>query len=89
MIYEYHCEKCGITVEKVRKVEQRNDPAYCTDCGKEMARVPSFSGGLKTEHPAWLDKHVIGAIQDPSDRRRITTRSEHDAYCAERGIMHK
>lgn len=86
MIYEYKCTFCNSTTERVCKVDERNDFFHCTECQAVMERVPSFGGGLKTEHPAWLTHHTNGAISDGSVN--ITTRTEHDNYCKERGIAH-
>lgn len=87
MIYVYECPECGRSAERICSVDERETPFYCIECDMEMTRVPSFGGGLKTEHPAWLDHHVRGAIQNPSDAP-ITTRKEHDTYCKEKGIAH-
>ena len=88
MIYEYKCSTCGRNDERICKIDERDDSFLCRNCDELMERVPAFGGSLICEHPAWLDHHVQGALQDPSDRRRITTRSEHDRYCKERGIAH-
>ena len=42
MIYEYDCTECELSVEKIRKVSEREDPVTCT-CGAEM--LPLISGG--------------------------------------------
>jgi len=88
MIYEYKCSYCERRTERVCKMDERNHPFHCLECYNEMTRIPSFGGGLKTEHPVWLDQHVRGAIQDPGDKRPITTRKEHDQYCEDRGFVH-
>jgi len=87
MIYEYKCSFCERRTERVCKVNERNDFFHCTECHAVMERVPSFGGGLRTEHPSWLDHHVQGAIADPK-APKLTTRTEHDNYCRERGIAH-
>lgn len=87
MIYDYVCPECSRKTERVCTVEERVTPFRCVNCSTEMVRVPSFGGGLQTEHPAWLDDNVRGAIQDPS-QPKITTRTEHDSYCKKQGIAH-
>ena len=86
MIYVYECPTCSRSAERICTVDERNEPFHCVECADLMARVPSFGGGLKTEHPVWLDHHVRGSIQDPGDVP-ITTRKEHDIYCKEKGIV--
>ena len=87
MIYVYQCPTCKALKERVRKVEQRNNLVNCPICNIQMERIPSFHGGLKTEHPVWLDQHARDVLQVENEAP-VTTRKEHDAYCAERGIVH-
>lgn len=42
MIYEYECTECDLSVEKIRKMSEREDPVTCT-CGAEM--LPIITGG--------------------------------------------
>jgi len=85
MIYEYRCQ-CGRTAERVCRVSERNAPFICSYCQEDMIRVPSFTGGLKTEHPVWLDDSVRGSLQSKYERP-ITTRKEHDALCESKGVV--
>jgi len=39
MLYEFKCGECGTTALLVRSVDDRNLPAPCEQCGKEMERV--------------------------------------------------
>lgn len=75
-------------VERVRKVAQRNEPVVCPKCERQMERIPSFVGGLNTEHPVWLDQHARDVLQVEGEAP-VTTRTEHNAYCAERGIVYE
>lgn len=49
-MYSYSCEKCGKTADKLRKLEERDEPIKCGDCGGDAIRViaqtapPKFSG---------------------------------------------
>lgn len=88
MVYVYECPACGGTEERIRSISERNDQVSCMDCADTMKRIPSFNGGLKTEHPAWLDHHVAGSIQQPGEPP-LTTRTEHDRYCREKGISQR
>jgi hypothetical protein len=88
MLYVYKCLECGNVADRVCSVEERLTPFLCDMCDSEMSRVPSFTGGLKTEHPPWLDHHVKAALCDPGGPQ-ISTRTEHDKLCRERGIAHK
>lgn len=87
MIYEYQCPECETLLECVRRVDERDDILDCDECGATMVRIPSFSGGLLTDHPVWLDHHVKGSLQDTSERP-IETRKDHDALCAAKGFVH-
>jgi len=42
MIYEYNCTECELSVEKIRKMSEREDPVDC-ECGAEM--LPIITGG--------------------------------------------
>ena len=86
MIYEYKCSSCGQHADRACKVDERDTPFVCEGCKTDMERIPSFNGGLKTEHPAWLGKGTNEALSDGSVN--ITTRTEHDNYCKQRGIAH-
>lgn len=49
-VYEYTCNECGHKSEKLRKMEHRDEPLQCGECGGESVRViskpsdPHFSG---------------------------------------------
>ena len=87
MIYDYKCFSCDRTTERVCKVDERDDLFFCPECHTVLERIPSFCGSLVTEHPAWLGQGVNDALCDPS-APKLTTRTEHDNYCKERGIAH-
>jgi putative FmdB family regulatory protein len=42
MIYEYNCAACETSVEKIRKMSEREDPLVC-ECGANM--LPIITGG--------------------------------------------
>ena len=39
-LYVFVCEKCQQAHEFVRPIAERNQPAFCPQCGKTMARSP-------------------------------------------------
>mgnify|MGYP000595572128 CR=1 FL=1 len=39
MIYVHACDTCKVTWEVERKVDQRNDPLPCAQCGKDTRRL--------------------------------------------------
>jgi putative FmdB family regulatory protein len=83
MIYMYSCTQCGVSREEVRKVDDRNLPAFCMICGQEMIRVPCYQGGLQTEHPAWLKDTEQGL------GKTFSTRTEHDRHCRDNGLQQR
>ena len=44
-IYEYRCEKCGITFERLRKLREADQPVACPRCESDETRrvVSSFA----------------------------------------------
>ena len=83
MVYVFKC-KCGNFTEEIRRVSERNNPVTCS-CGALMERIPCYHGGLKTEHPSWLQHpHVEGTLG-----RKFETRSEHDRYLQDNNIAQR
>lgn len=41
-IYEYKCSKCSAVSEKIRKIADRNSPAYCKTCGTQASPLLSL-----------------------------------------------
>ncbi len=49
-LYEYHCESCDKTFEKICK--QQKDTAACPDCGQEAFKTVSvFASGSSCAAP--------------------------------------
>jgi putative FmdB family regulatory protein len=50
-VYSYECEECDHKSDRLRKMEDRDAPITCGECGSEMIRVialtsdPQFKGG--------------------------------------------
>ncbi len=38
-LFEYACPDCLTVAERIRKTEERDDPATCLKCGGQMPRV--------------------------------------------------
>lgn len=38
MLYEYKCNKCEHITEIIRKVDERDEPAECEECGHEYTQ---------------------------------------------------
>ena len=41
-MYEYECEDCGHSADKLRKLEDRDAPITCSECESKMIRVTSI-----------------------------------------------
>jgi putative FmdB family regulatory protein len=56
-MYEYKCNDCGKTATKLRKMDDRDQPIECGDCGGKSIRVasttgrPNIKGGTPRFHP--------------------------------------
>ena len=46
MIYEYDCTECDISVEKIRRMSEREDPLAC-ECGAAMLPIITGGAGFK------------------------------------------
>lgn len=42
-LYDYECQKCEITEERISSV---NETVYCQNCGEPMKRLMPFSHGI-------------------------------------------
>jgi hypothetical protein len=77
MIFEYRCDSCSASTEKMLPVAARNDPFPC-DCGGTFLLVPSIPrvlwldiGSKDGDFPSSCDKWV-------ADRDRRRTREEEN-----------
>jgi len=41
MVYEFKCPDCGHIQEEFMKMDDRNNPVLCSECGKETSRQMS------------------------------------------------
>tara|TARA_B100000780_G_C21121943_1_gene454526 strand:+ start:2346 stop:2711 length:366 start_codon:yes stop_codon:yes gene_type:complete len=48
MIYEYDCTECEVSVEKMRRMSEREDPVAC-ECGANMLPIITGGAGFKIQ----------------------------------------
>jgi putative FmdB family regulatory protein len=79
-IYEYACEKCGVSRDEMRTIAERDDAPTC-ECGLKMERVlcaPAFGGDL--DNTGWRqgvsgwDEGLGCYVRDTADRKKIMER---------------
>lgn len=87
-VYEYLCQNCGQIVDEYKSMEQRDNVPDCPICAGETIRAYTFRGGIKTDHPAWLNNHVREVLQKDGEKP-IENRKEHDQYLKDNGIIQK
>lgn len=56
-IYEYTCQKCGYTTEKLRSMTLRDAPIQCGECGSKLIRIVSRTSEPKFKGGGWTEKH--------------------------------
>ena len=57
--YEYRCVACGQVFEKMKSVQQREEPEPCPDCGAESIRKIS-APGLMFKGSGWYVNDYSG-----------------------------
>jgi len=85
-LYDFQCQVCEWVQEEYASMEEELPTVTCCCCGNVAVKIISFNGGLKTDHPAWLDHNVRAALQGDGEKP-IETRKEHDAYLKDNGIV--
>lgn len=45
-IYEFKCSVCGEVQEELRKIDEREESAYCKVCFNESVRIPTAPAGI-------------------------------------------
>jgi len=73
-IYEYACEDCESRATEFRKIDQRNDPLTCKNCGKSMLLCISPVRGSQDIEP--YKSMVTGEMVSSRTRHRQILR-EH------------
>ena len=56
-MYEYECEDCGHSADKLRKLEDRDAPIECSECESKMIRVTSIPAPAQFKGTGWTPKH--------------------------------
>lgn len=84
--YDFKCEDCGTIFTELHKIKEAPDEMRCGFCKGNAPRIISFQGGLKTDHPNWLDDSVRGALQG-EEEKPIETRGEYNKYLRDNGIV--
>ena len=95
-LYEFECRSCASRQEEFFKMADCPQETVCVHCGGNAAKIITFSGGIQTEEPLWLQgasgEQVRECLQDSARVKAgldqpITTRSQHKAYLKEHGIV--
>lgn len=78
-IYEYLCSKCNTLTEDLRKMDEREIPAVCPDCGEPARFIISAPRvdleGITGDFPGAADKWVKKREQK---QRQETRKSYYD-----------
>lgn len=85
-LYDFTCDNCGTTKEKIFRIKECPKTILCSGCGKRARKVIATGhGGIQTDNDvAWLPS-AIKTLQ-PSHERPITTRGEYKTYLKNNGI---
>lgn len=86
--YDFECRNCKQQFSEFYMMDECPEYLPCIVCGERAPKIISFQGGLKTEHPTWINQHLRDVLQKDGEKP-ITTRSEHDAYLKENGIVQR
>lgn len=86
--YDFQCKKCGTVFTEEYKVDECPGSIKCFFCGDVARKIISFNGGLKTDHPTWINDHLRSVLQKDSEKP-IETRKEHDDYLKRNGIIQR
>ena len=55
-LYTFTCEECGHTADKLRKLEDRDAPLTCGECGGECIRVVAKTANPRFVGSDWTEK---------------------------------
>jgi len=88
-IYDYECRDCGQEQERIFNIEEKPSEIGCPICRGTAHPIISFNGGVKTEHPTWLDESVRWAIQTEPERHvnPVQTRSQYERVLREKNFV--
>jgi putative FmdB family regulatory protein len=75
-IYEYHCSRCDTVHDRLRKIDDRNDPVLC-ECGESCPLIISLPHAER-----WSDNWKFANLSrdDPSDPYGYAKFDSKEAY---------
>ena len=87
-LFDYECQNCSNEFEAFRSLAEYDKPVPCPDCGGGSQKIMTV-GGIQDDHPVWLDRSVIGQLQDTDDpaTRPVTTRTEYNRLLKDTGAV--
>lgn len=55
-IYTYECSRCGAVTDKLKKIDEANEPVKCefNDCGGAMSKIFSSKGSFELKGKGWF-----------------------------------
>jgi putative FmdB family regulatory protein len=72
--YEYECEACGISFERLQRIS--DDPIReCPECGGKVRRLISSGGGLVFKGPGFYATDYGSGGSSPRDRAANESRN--------------
>lgn len=85
-LYDFVCDNCGKSKEKIFTVKGCPESILCDNCGKRSKKVIAVGhGGIFTDNDViWLPD-AVKTLQ-PSCERPIETRGQYKKYLKEKGI---
>jgi putative FmdB family regulatory protein len=89
-LYDYLCQDCENTFDKLIPLRKFKDPQSCPECGGKSKKVLTLGhGGIQDDSPCWLDESIIRQLQDTDDPRtkRIETRTEYNKLLKDTGMV--
>lgn len=91
-IYDYQCESCGTTFERICNVSEMRIETDCLSCGKRARQIFSSSGHYCGNQDAGWIKSVLDVV-DKEDKSPVTrnflqnpTRSNYKAWMKSNNI---
>jgi putative FmdB family regulatory protein len=86
-IYEYQCDTCGITFDRVFKVSSRPTELICYDCGGRARQVILTPPATHGEEASWVTEAALAARKEQrfphKGNKPIETRSEWKKWVKE------
>jgi putative FmdB family regulatory protein len=64
-IYEYQCEQCGATLEKIQKMSDA-PLTTCPECGADALKKLVSAGGFRLKGSGWYESDFKGGSKAPA-----------------------